>query len=59
MAKLREATIASVNTPEVRRTLEFEGAEPVLNSPEEFAAFMQGESKRWAALIQSAGLTTD
>lgn len=59
IARLREATIAGVSKPEVRRTLEFEGAEPVLNTPEEFLAFMQGESKRWAELIQTAGLTTD
>jgi tripartite-type tricarboxylate transporter receptor subunit TctC len=59
VTKLRDATIAAVNKPDVRRTLEFEGAEPVLNTPEEFAAFMQGESKRWAELIQTAGLTMD
>jgi tripartite-type tricarboxylate transporter receptor subunit TctC len=59
VTKLRDATIAAVNKPDVRRTLEFEGAEPVLNTPEEFAAFMQGESKRWAELIQTAGLTID
>jgi tripartite-type tricarboxylate transporter receptor subunit TctC len=57
VTKLREATMAAVNKPDVRRTLEFEGAEPVLNTPEEFAAFMQGESKRWAELIQKTGLT--
>jgi tripartite-type tricarboxylate transporter receptor subunit TctC len=59
VTKLREATIAGVGKPEVRRTLDFEGAEPVLNTPEQFLAFMQGESKRWAALIQTTGLTTD
>jgi tripartite-type tricarboxylate transporter receptor subunit TctC len=59
VTRLREATIAGVNKPEVRRTLDFEGAEPVLNTPEEFMAFMQGESKRWAELIQATGLTTD
>jgi tripartite-type tricarboxylate transporter receptor subunit TctC len=57
VTKLREVTIAAVNKPDVRRTLEFEGAEPVLNTPEEFAAFMQGESKRWAELIQKTGLS--
>jgi tripartite-type tricarboxylate transporter receptor subunit TctC len=56
---LRNATVAGVGKPEVRRTLDFEGAEPVLNTPQEFAAFMQGESKRWAELIQTTGLTTD
>ena len=60
VAKLREATIASRQQARAcAARLEFEGAEPVLNTPEEFAAFMQGESKRWAELIQTAGLTTD
>jgi tripartite-type tricarboxylate transporter receptor subunit TctC len=56
---LRDATIAGVNKPDVRRTLDFEGAKLVLNTPAEFMAFMQGESKRWAELIQKAGLTAD
>jgi tripartite-type tricarboxylate transporter receptor subunit TctC len=59
VTRLREATIAAVGKPDVRRTLELEGAEPVLNTPQEFAAFMASESKRWAELIQTAGLTTD
>jgi hypothetical protein len=29
------------------------------NTPEEFGSFMQGESKRWAELIKTTGLTTD
>jgi tripartite-type tricarboxylate transporter receptor subunit TctC len=59
VARLREATIAAFADPAIRRTLEFEGAEPVLNTPEEFAAFMQGESRRWAELIQSAKLALE
>jgi tripartite-type tricarboxylate transporter receptor subunit TctC len=59
VAKLRDATVAASNTPEVRRSLDFEGAVPVGNMPEEFAAFMQGESKRWADLIQNTGLMTN
>jgi tripartite-type tricarboxylate transporter receptor subunit TctC len=39
--------------------LELEGAEPVGNTPEEFAAFMKTESSRWAALIKKAGLGLD
>jgi tripartite-type tricarboxylate transporter receptor subunit TctC len=58
-AKLREATVESLKGERVRASLEIEGAEPVGNTPEEFATFMQGESKRWADLIQKTGLTTD
>jgi tripartite-type tricarboxylate transporter receptor subunit TctC len=58
-AKLREATVESLKGERVRASLEIEGAEPVGNTPEEFATFMQGESKRWAELIKSAGLSLD
>jgi tripartite-type tricarboxylate transporter receptor subunit TctC len=58
-AKLREATVESLKGERVRASLEIEGAEPVGNAPEEFATFMQGESKRWAELIKSAGLSLD
>jgi tripartite-type tricarboxylate transporter receptor subunit TctC len=58
-AKLREATVESLKGERVRASLEIEGAEPVGNTPEEFATFMQGESKRWAELVKSAGLSLD
>jgi len=54
--KLREATVEAINSPQVLPRLETEGAEPVGNTPEEFADFMKKESTRWAALIKKAGL---
>jgi tripartite-type tricarboxylate transporter receptor subunit TctC len=59
VAKLREATVAALANPEVKRSLDIEGAEPVGNTPEEFGSFMQTESKRWAELISTAGLSMD
>ena len=41
---LREATVEVINSPQVVPRLELEGAEPVGNTPEEFAAFMKAES---------------
>lgn len=58
-AKLREATVEALKGERVRASLEIEGAEPVGNTPEEFASFMQAESKRWAELIKTAGLSLD
>ena len=55
VARLREATLAAINSPQIRSRLEAEGAEPVGNTPEEFAAFMKAESSRWADLIRKAG----
>ena len=59
VTKLREATVEAINSPRVRATLELEGAEPVGNTPEEFAAFMRAESKRCADLIRTTGLCLD
>ncbi len=57
--KLRTATVQAINDATPRSRLEAEGAEPVGNTPEEFGAFMQAESKRWAELIKTAGLSLD
>jgi tripartite-type tricarboxylate transporter receptor subunit TctC len=54
--KFREATVEAINSPQVLPRLEIEGAEPVGNTPEEFADFMKKESTRWAELIKKAGL---
>jgi tripartite-type tricarboxylate transporter receptor subunit TctC len=59
VARLREATLEAINSPQVRPRLEAEGADPIGNTPEEFIAFMKAESSRWADLIQKAELTLD
>ena len=59
VAKLRDATVAGASSPEVQKSLDIEGAVVVGSTPEEFAAFMQSESKRWAELIAKTGLTLD
>ena len=56
VAKLREAVMEAINSPQARPLLENEGADPIGNTPEEFMAFMQAESSRWADLIEKAGL---
>ena len=56
---LRDATVEAINSPEVLPRLEIEGAEPVGNTPEEFAEFMKEESSRWAGVIKKAGIGLD
>jgi tripartite-type tricarboxylate transporter receptor subunit TctC len=56
---LRDATVAAINSPEVVPRLATEGAEPVGNTPEEFAAFMKQESARWSDVIKKAGIGLD
>jgi tripartite-type tricarboxylate transporter receptor subunit TctC len=59
VAKLRDATVAATKTADVQKSLDIEGAVIIGNTPEEFGAFMQGESQRWATLIAETGITID
>ena len=53
--RLSDAARAAVQTPEVRRRIEHEGATPVGNSPEVFAKFGESEIHRWSAVVSYAG----
>lgn len=58
-AKLRAATVETINSPLIRERLQNEGAEPIGNTPEEFAAMMDAESRRWAAIIKKAEIAVN
>lgn len=53
--RLSDAARAAVQSPEVRRRIEHEGATPVGNSPEAFARFVETEIQRWGAVVRYAG----
>ena len=57
--KIRQATVASIKEGVVKDRLENEGAEPIGNTPEEFAAMMKTESARWSDVIKKAGISID
>jgi len=48
-----------LSLPDVRERLLALGAEPVGNSPEEFAAHMKAERELWGKLIKQIGLRLD
>ena len=52
---LNSAVAKAVNSPELRRRLELEGAVPVGNSPAEFTAFVREDIKRWAPVVKYSG----
>lgn len=52
---LSDAARQAINSPDVRRRLEMEGAVPVGNSPDEFARFVQAEITRWAKVVKFSG----
>ena len=43
-------------TPEMKEQLAKSGAEPVIASSEEWAAYIQNEVKKWARVVASAGI---
>lgn len=56
VAQLGAEIAKLLRTPDVREKLAREGAEPVGNSPEEFAAFIAVEQRKWMKVIRAAGI---
>jgi tripartite-type tricarboxylate transporter receptor subunit TctC len=54
--RLHEEVATIINLPDVRRNLELEGAQPVGNTPEEFAAFTKAERAKWAKVVADADM---
>ena len=45
-----------VHRPEIVKLFGDLGAEPVGNTPAEFAAFLRGERERWSAIVEETGI---
>jgi tripartite-type tricarboxylate transporter receptor subunit TctC len=56
VARVNAAIQKIVNTPEVRKALIDQGADPETNSPEEFARFIREEVGRAARVVKAAGI---
>jgi tripartite-type tricarboxylate transporter receptor subunit TctC len=59
VARLQQAVAAAVAQPEVRERLAPLGADPVADTPEEFAVFCTREYERWGRLVRDARVTLD
>jgi len=57
--KLRDAIASQISQPATRKTLEAQGAEPVANTPEEFAAVLKTDIARWAKVVKESGAKVD
>jgi tripartite-type tricarboxylate transporter receptor subunit TctC len=57
--KLHSAMVKALSSPEMRAQLSKQGAEPIGNSPQEFAAFIKSEVAKWARVIQVSGAKAD
>jgi len=56
---LQQEITRALQIPDVRARLTAEGAEPVGNTPQEFAARLNDEFAKWAKTIKSAGIKAD
>ena len=57
--KLSTEIARIVRTPAVREKLTAQAAEPVGGTPEQFAAVMDDELKKWASVIRQTGIKAD
>lgn len=59
VAKLNAASVKALASPEMRERLAAQGADPVGNSPEQFAAFIKSEIDKWAKIVKASGARVD
>jgi tripartite-type tricarboxylate transporter receptor subunit TctC len=59
VARLNAAVNASMEAPEMRAQLARLGATPAPGTPQEFAVFFAAETRKWAAIVKSAGISID
>jgi tripartite-type tricarboxylate transporter receptor subunit TctC len=59
VARLHSEVTKILRTPEVRQELATLGAEPVGDTPDEFAAFLRADAARWGKIIQEKGIRSD
>ena len=57
--RLNRELRALVDTPEVRARIAADGGDPMPSSPEEYAADIEREDKKWGALIRKLGLKVE
>jgi tripartite-type tricarboxylate transporter receptor subunit TctC len=57
--KLNDAINAVVIAPEMQAVLDKISARPKLGSPEEFAAFLAAETRKWSDVVRTAGIKAE
>ncbi|HET6491458.1 MAG TPA: tripartite tricarboxylate transporter substrate binding protein [Burkholderiales bacterium] len=56
IAKLHGAMVGVLQNPAIKDKLSTDGAEPVGNTPEEFARFLRSETEKWGKVVRTAGI---
>ncbi len=57
--KLHDEFVKAIDSPDVQATMKKLGAEPVGNSPREFAAYIRSEARKYAKVIKASGAKVD
>lgn len=57
--RLNAEVLKALQSTDVRQKLALQGAEPLGSTPEEYAAYVQKELTRWAAVVKQTGVTLE
>jgi tripartite-type tricarboxylate transporter receptor subunit TctC len=56
VGRLHREIVAALNAPDIRERALAAGTEPFTNTPQEFAAMIREETRKWAEVIRTAGI---
>jgi tripartite-type tricarboxylate transporter receptor subunit TctC len=59
IAKLNTELARVLRTPEMRERLAQQGVDPIVDSPEEFSAYVRAEMERWGRVVRASGTKLD